>query len=89
MPKPANTSRTPSKTPVTEDRSLSVRELAGRYDVSVWTVYKWNQAGTGPPYFKPGGEGSHCRYRLADVHAWEKTRLTGQRRRQAGQRRVA
>jgi predicted DNA-binding transcriptional regulator AlpA len=74
---------------VTEDRSLSVRELADRYGVSVWAVYKWNQAGTGPAYFKPGGEGSYCRYRLVDVHAWEKAGLARRKRRQAGSRRAA
>jgi predicted DNA-binding transcriptional regulator AlpA len=58
---------------VTEDRHLTVRDLADRYGVSVWTIYGWNKTGTGPRYIKPGG--SLCRYRLADVVAWEKTRI--------------
>jgi predicted DNA-binding transcriptional regulator AlpA len=38
------------------------------------TVYQWNSRRDGPPYMKIG---RHVRYRLADVEAWEKSRLTG------------
>jgi predicted DNA-binding transcriptional regulator AlpA len=56
-----------------EDRVLTLQELADRYQVSVWTVYSWNKTRTGPAYFRPGG--LVCRYRLADVLAWERTRM--------------
>jgi predicted DNA-binding transcriptional regulator AlpA len=62
------------------ERHLTVPDLAARCGVTVRTVYEWNKHGTGPAYFKPGGVGSRCRYRLADVLAWESERLAAQRR---------
>jgi predicted DNA-binding transcriptional regulator AlpA len=53
------------------DRHLTVADLAERYGISVWTVYGWNQRGTGPRCLKIG---ALCRYRLADVIAWENSR---------------
>lgn len=53
------------------ERHLTVEELAERYGVTVWTVYRWNSTGTGPKYMKIG---RHRRYKLADVLAWENTR---------------
>jgi len=55
-----------------DERYLSVQDLAARYDVSRATVYNWNKRGTGPAYLKPGG--NLVRYRIADVLAWEKSR---------------
>jgi predicted DNA-binding transcriptional regulator AlpA len=54
------------------DRHLSPEDLAEREGVSVQTVYYWNKTGTGPRYMKIG---TRCRYALADVLAWERTRL--------------
>jgi predicted DNA-binding transcriptional regulator AlpA len=54
------------------DRHLTIEELAERESVAVRTVYGWNQTGTGPRYLRIG---HLCRYRLADVIAWEKTRI--------------
>ena len=53
-------------------RHLTVEDLAERLAVPVKTIYKWNGEGTGPRYLKVG---IHCRYRLSDVLAWEKTRI--------------
>lgn len=53
------------------DKHLTLEELADREDVSVWTVYHWNKAGTGPRYMKIG---RHCRYKLSDVITWENER---------------
>lgn len=53
------------------ERPLTLQELAARYDVTPWTVYRWNSTGTGPKFMKIG---RHCRYKLADVLAWEATR---------------
>jgi predicted DNA-binding transcriptional regulator AlpA len=56
---------------------LSPRDLAGRYGLPLETVYTWNKTGRGPKYLKIG---RHVRYRLADVLAWEKTRVAEPRR---------
>lgn len=55
-----------------DDTYLSPEQLAERFDVPVPTVYAWNKAGTAPPRIRVG---RHVRYRLADVLAWEKSRL--------------
>jgi predicted DNA-binding transcriptional regulator AlpA len=51
---------------------LSPEDLADRYDVALQTVYGWNKSGSGPAYLKIGGL---VRYRVADVEAWERSRL--------------
>jgi len=53
-------------------RHLTVKDLAEREAVTVKTVYKWNEQGTGPRYLRIG---KHCRYRFTDVITWEKSRL--------------
>ena len=55
-------------------RHLTTDELAERLggDFSVETVKRWRKTGTGPKYIRVG---KHVRYRLADVEAWEKSRL--------------
>jgi len=53
------------------DKHLSPEELAERYGLSVETIYGWNKTRTGPRFMKIG---RHCRYRLADVIAWENSR---------------
>ncbi|MFG1619519.1 helix-turn-helix transcriptional regulator [Nonomuraea wenchangensis] len=50
---------------------LSVEDLAARYGVPVHTIYEWNKMRTGPRYMRIG---RHCRYKLADVEAWENSR---------------
>ena len=72
MPNSDSAPQTPPSDARTE-RHLTVRDLADRYDVSVWTIYRWNHLGSGPPYIKPGG--NKVRYRLADVLEWEKGQL--------------
>ena len=54
------------------EKHLSTEDLAEREGVALETVYSWNKTGKGPAYLKIG---KLCRYRLADVLAWEKTRL--------------
>jgi excisionase family DNA binding protein len=54
-------------------RHLTIAELAEREGVEVETVYAWNSRGTGP---RPMGRGRGRRYRLADVEAWEESRLS-------------
>jgi predicted DNA-binding transcriptional regulator AlpA len=60
-----------------EAKHLSLQELAEREGVEVQTVYGWNKTGTGPRYFRAGHQ---CRYRLADVLAWEESRMVPARR---------
>lgn len=57
-------------------RHLTVADLAEREGVSVHQVYRWNSEGTGPVRLQSGKRGP-CRYRLADVIAWERTRERG------------
>jgi predicted DNA-binding transcriptional regulator AlpA len=54
------------------ERHLSPNELAEREGVPLETVYGWNRTGSAPPRIRVG---RHVRYRLADVIAWEKSRL--------------
>jgi predicted DNA-binding transcriptional regulator AlpA len=60
-----------------DTRHLGPQELAEREGVEVQTVYGWNKTGTGPRYFRAGRQ---CRYRLADVIAWEESRMVPVRR---------
>ena len=53
------------------EKHLSPEDLAEREGVPLETVYKWNKMRTGPAFMRIG---RHCRYRLADVIAWEKSR---------------
>lgn len=55
-----------------DDTHLTVAELAEREQVSVETVRTWNRTRTGPRFMKIG---RHVRYRLADVLAWEDSRI--------------
>jgi predicted DNA-binding transcriptional regulator AlpA len=54
------------------DKHLTPEDLAEREGVPLETVYGWNKTGKGPQYMRIG---RHCRYTLADVLAWEKTRI--------------
>lgn len=59
-----------------DDKRLSPEELAEREGVSVQTIYGWNKTGTAPPRMRLG----RCvRYRLADVIAWEESRMIASR----------
>lgn len=53
------------------EKHLSPEDLAEREGVPIQTVYGWNKTRTGPSFMKIG---RHCRYRLADVIAWEQSR---------------
>lgn len=53
------------------EKHLSPEDLAEREGVPLETVYGWNKKRTGPPFMRIG---RHCRYRLADVIAWEASR---------------
>lgn len=55
------------------DKHLRPEDLAEREGVPLATVYGWNSRGEGPRYLRVG---RHVRYRLADVLAWEESRLT-------------
>ena len=55
-----------------DEKHLTPEDLAEREGVPLETVYGWNKTGKGPRYMKIG---RHCRYRLADVLVWEKTRI--------------
>jgi predicted DNA-binding transcriptional regulator AlpA len=68
----ASISWAPGVQPAT--RHLSPAQLAEREGVPLETVYDWNKKRTGPKFMKIG---RHCRYRLADVIAWEEARLVG------------
>lgn len=59
---------------MTNDRHLTITEVAEREGVPVGTVYQWNSNGTGPRYMKIG---RHVRYRLADVIEWENGQYRG------------
>jgi excisionase family DNA binding protein len=54
------------------EKHLTIEELAEREGVPPGTVRQWNSRGTGPQYMRIG---RYVRYRLADVIAWEKTRI--------------
>lgn len=64
---------------------LTTAELAARYGVTLAAVYNWNYTGTGPAYFRIGGDAGPVRYRLADVLSWERERIE-QRGREAAAR---
>lgn len=53
-------------------RHLTTEELALRLGRSPRTVEDWRLDRKGPPYIRVGGT---VRYRLADIEAWEKSRL--------------
>lgn len=59
-------------------RHLTPEELAERLGgedgkpFPVETLKYWRRKGTGPRFLRIG---NHVRYRLADVEAWEKSRL--------------
>ena len=53
-------------------RHLTTDELAERLSLPAETVKRWRKTGTGPRFIRVG---RHVRYRLADVEAWEKSRL--------------
>lgn len=55
-----------------DDRHMSPQELAEREGVPLQTVYGWNKQRTGPQFIRVG---RHVRYRLADVLAWEESRV--------------
>ena len=57
----------------TLEKHLTIEEVAERYGVTVWTVYRWNSSRTGPRFMKIG---RNCRYKLADVVAWENERYS-------------
>lgn len=55
-----------------QEKHLSPEDLAARERVPLQTVYGWNRDRTGPRFMKIG---RHVRYRLADVLAWENSRV--------------
>lgn len=54
------------------DKHLSPEDLAEREGVPLQTVYGWNKTRKGPQYMRIG---RYVRYRLADVVAWEDSRV--------------
>jgi hypothetical protein len=67
--------RTAAKT--SDVRHLTEYGLADRYDLDVSTIRTWRKNGTGPKYLKlsESATSGTIRYRLADVEAWEESRL--------------
>jgi hypothetical protein len=59
-----------------EETFLTVKDLAERHKVKIWTIYARNKRGTGPRYIQ-GHKAEGIRYRLSDVLAWEDARLRG------------
>lgn len=55
------------------DVHLTPEDLAARLQIEVQAVYLLNHKRTGPAYMRIG---KRVRYRLADVLAWERSRLT-------------
>jgi excisionase family DNA binding protein len=53
-------------------RHLSTEELATRTGIPAETLRYWRQLGKGPAYMRLGRA---IRYRLADVEAWEESRI--------------
>lgn len=62
-------------------KHLSPEGLAEREAVPLDTVYQWNRLRSGPRYMRIG---RHVRYRLADVVAWEESRVVPDSGRAAG-----
>jgi DNA-directed RNA polymerase sigma subunit (sigma70/sigma32) len=56
-------------------RHLNTEQLAERLGVKPEAVRKMRQESRGPAYIKGEGSRAMVRYRLADVEAWEKSRL--------------
>lgn len=54
------------------NRLLTQVDLAARWNVSPRTLERWRWEGCGPPHLKIG---SHVRYRLSDVEAFENGNL--------------
>ena len=52
--------------------NLNQKELADRWNLSPRTLEQWRWRGVGPRYLKLGGR---VIYRLADIEAFEVTRL--------------
>jgi hypothetical protein len=48
-----------------------------RLQVKAATLAEWRKLGKGPPYLRsePAGTKATIRYRLADVEAWEESRI--------------
>lgn len=59
-----------------QDRLMSVTELAELLGVPVNTVYGWRCRGEGPPGYRIG---RHVRYRRAAVEAWLMTQTDAER----------
>ena len=53
---------------------LTRQELSDREKIPVATLAQWASQGKGPQYARFG---RHCRYRLADVIAWEQDQFVG------------
>jgi predicted DNA-binding transcriptional regulator AlpA len=58
--------------PAAAEPHLSPEDLAVREGVPLETVYGWNKTGDAPRRMRIG---RHIRYRLADVIAWEESRV--------------
>jgi excisionase family DNA binding protein len=56
----------------TDERLLTVAELARYLGVPVGTLYQWRYRSEGPPGFRVG---RHVRYRRRDVEKWIRGRL--------------
>jgi predicted DNA-binding transcriptional regulator AlpA len=62
---------------------LRVADLAGRWQCRPAVIYGMRYRGEGPPAIRIGRE---LRFRLSDVHAWEREHLEERERTRAAQR---
>ena len=49
------------------ERLVGEREVAAYLGISTRTLQCWRSRGTGPAFYRVGGQ---CRYRLSDCAAW-------------------
>ena len=60
----------------TQERLLTVQDLADYLGVPIATLYAWRYRGEGPPGFRVG---RHLRYRRNDVEQWISRKLEDQK----------
>jgi predicted DNA-binding transcriptional regulator AlpA len=52
---------------------IDSNQLAERFGTTPQAIYSWRVRGEGPPFVRMPG--NRIRYRVADVEAWENSRL--------------
>lgn len=64
---------------ITDDRLLDKAQTAEALGVSIWTVHKWVQHGTGPHHVKVG---NRVKFRESELNRWiaERTHVSTHRK---------